>query len=529
MSEENANPTIGRLRDRGPEAAGRFSIVGRDGISHPSLLGRDEGREEAYKGDRPDQTSCYLSSHAWAGGERVVTIDELSKRLNVSSKTISRWRRYGLGGHDFVCGGHKRVGFLESEVERFVHENPDRVRRATQFSQLTDSQRQGIVAEARRLSEAGQQPSDVIRRLARQTSRSVETIRYTLKQYDYEHPKTPVLGAAPAFGERAKRECYHRYRMGESIEVLANRYRCSQATVSSILAEMRFQHIRQLPLEFVPWEGFEHVEPQQQQVILGPPPRGSETARKVRAPGKLPPYLASLYEVPLLTREQEAHLFRKMNYLKHQASRLRDSIDPARPRMTQMDRVEQLYQQSVTVKNEIMRANLRLVVSIAKRYASRSQSLFDLVSDGNMSLMRAVEKFDFSRGFKFSTYATWAIVKNFARTLPNEQRHRARFRTSRDELLDLAGDERGGQFGEESMHREREGQVAKMLEYLDDREREIVRWRFGLDENQEPMTLHEVGEALGVTKERVRQIETRALAKLRSAARHERIEDPGEF
>lgn len=526
MTKESANPTIGRLRDRGPEASGKFAVVDRDGISH---LCRDDGREEAYKGDSPADASCHISPHARAGGDRVVTIDELSRRLNVSSKTISRWRRYGLDAHDFVCGGHKRVGFLESEVERFVREHPDRVRRAAQFSQLTDSQRQGIVAEARRLSETGQQPSDVIRRLARQTSRSVETIRYTLKQYDHEHPRTPALGVAPALGQRARQECYHRYRLGESIEALASRYHCGQALVSSIIAEMRFQHIDELPLEFVPWEGFEHVDSRQEQAILGPPPCDGETVRKTRAPSKLPPYLASLYEVPLLTREQESHLFRKMNYLKYEANRLRESIDPLQPSMAQMDRVEQLYQQSVVVKNEIMRANLRLVVSIAKRYAGREQSLFDLVSDGNMSLIRALEKFDFSRGFKFSTYATWAIVKNFARTLPNEQRHRTRFRTSRDELLDLTGDERSGPWGEEAAQREREGQVARMLEYLDDREREIVRWRFGLDQNQEPMTLHEVGAALGVTKERVRQIETRALAKLRSAARHERIDEPNEF
>lgn len=526
MTKENANPTIGRLRDRGPEAAGKFSVVDRDGTSHAC---RNDGREEPCQGDGPVDVFCQINPHARAGGDRVVTIDELSRRLNVSSKTISRWRRRGLDGHEFVCGGHRRVGFLESEVERFVREHPDRIRRAAQFSQLTDSQRQGIVAEARRLSETGQPPSDVIRRLAQQTSRSVETIRYTLRQHDHEHPRTPLLVATPALGERARQECYHRYRLGEPVEALSNRYRCSQAVISCIVAEMRLRHIEELPLEFVPWEGFEHVDPREEQAILGPPPRGGETARKTKAPSNLPPYLASLYEVPLLTREQEAHLFRKMNYLKHEASRLRESIDPLHPSMTRMDRVEQLYQQSVMVKNEIMRANLRLVVSIAKRYTRREQSLFDLVSDGNMSLIRALEKFDFSRGFKFSTYATWAIVKNFARTLPNEQRHRTRFRTSREELLDLAGDERNGALEEEAARREREGQIAKMLGYLDDREREIVRWRFGLDQNQDPMTLHEIGAALGVTKERVRQIETRALAKLRSAARHERIEEPDEF
>lgn len=524
MHKENANPTMDRPRNRGQEAAGAFALIDRDGVRRMPSADTHEGM---HKGISPAEATNHVGVVAKVAGDRMVTIDELSRRLNVSSKTISRWRHDGLDGHDFVYGGHKRVGFLESEVERFMREHPDRVRRAAQFSQLTDAQRQGIVAEARRLSEAGHRPSDVIRRLARQTSRSVETVRYTLKQYDHEHPRTPIFGdAAPVLGERAKRECYHRFRRGESAEALAHRYRCSQDSVSRIIAQMRFQQIGELPLEHVPNPGFEGLDSRQEAEILAAPPAAAETSRKTRAPSRLPAYLGSLYEVPLLTREQEAHLFRKLNYLKYQAARWRETIDPLRPSMALMDRVEQLHQQSVTVKNEIMRANLRLVVSLAKRYATRSQSLFDLVSDGNMSLMRAVEKFDFARGFKFSTYATWAIVKNFARTVPKEQRHRSRFRTSRDELFELAPDERSDQIEMEATRSEREEQVARILQHLDDRERQIVRDRFGLNRGQEPMTLHEVGAAMGVTKERIRQIETRALAKLRSAARQEGVEDP---
>ena len=100
-----------------------------------------------------------------------------------------------------------------------------------------------------------------------------------------------------------------------------------------------------------------------------------------------------------------------------------------------MDRIESLYEQAVQTKNEIVQANLRLVVSIAKRHVTASEDFFSLVSDGNMSLIRAVEKFDCSRGNKFSTYASWAIMKNFARSIPDEFKHRDRFRTSLDEMF----------------------------------------------------------------------------------------------
>ena len=97
------------------------------------------------------------------------------------------------------------------------------------------------------------------------------------------------------------------------------------------------------------------------------------------------------------------------------------------------------------MKNEIIRANLRLVVAIAKRYARRAETLFEMISDGNIAMIRAVEKFDYARGFKFSTYATWAIIRNFAQTIPLEHRHRTRFLTGAEEVIQTTRDERTDQ------------------------------------------------------------------------------------
>jgi RNA polymerase primary sigma factor/RNA polymerase sigma factor len=322
-----------------------------------------------------------------------------------------------------------------------------------------------------------------------------------------------------------KRQVYREHRRGDSAEALAQRF-CQPCTrIYGIIKEVRAVRIMELPLDCMGSAQFARLRAEtEDREILGPPPESDLPAKKASAPGGMPAYLASLYDVPLLTREQEAHLFLRMNYLKYKASGLRDTLDMNRPKSRLMGQIETLYDESVATKNQIIRANLRLVVSIAKRYVGPAADFFELVSDGNMSLLRAVEKFDVSQGNRFSTYASWAIMKNFARIISNVLRHRDRFATSHWEVLSAAEDARTNQYEQESAQIERESQVAGILNRLDERERQIVTSRFGLTRGREPQTLNQVGAAMGVTKERVRQIQCRAMNKLRMAAVEDHIE-----
>jgi RNA polymerase primary sigma factor len=464
-----------------------------------------------------------------AANERVLTVEEMAKEFNVSTKTIARWRQQGLVSRRFVMDGRKRVGFLQSSVDRFVARNEERVRRGAHFSQLSDEERALIIARARRLAQAGGCPADVTKRLARKTGRSPETIRYTLKQFDHDHPDLAIFpdNHGPLSLD-SKRKIYQQYHRGESVDALSKRFCRTRACIYRIISEMRAQRILELPLDYVPNELFGRIKSQKvEKRLLGPLPLDENPMKKSRLPSGLPPYLASLYEVPLLSRAQEVHLFRKMNFLKFKASKLCEKLDPQRPKSGLMDQVERYYDEAVATKNEIVRANLRLVVSIAKRHVGPMDNFFELVSDGNMSLMRAVEKFDFARGNKFSTYASWAIMKNFARTIPDEHRHRDRFRTSHAEMFTTTEDDRSDQLAQESSQFQRESQVEKILGCLDEREQKIIIRRFGLRRGQEPLTLKEVGSELGVTKERIRQIEVRALNKLRQVVEEEKIDFPG--
>jgi RNA polymerase primary sigma factor/RNA polymerase sigma factor len=465
---------------------------------------------------------------ATAAGERVLTVDELAREFKVSTKTISRWRHQGLVSRRFVFDGRKRVGFLQSSVDQFVACNEDRVRRGSQFSQLSDEERRQMIERARRLAQAGGCPAEVTRRIAERSGRSVETVRYTLKQFDQEHPEMAIFpdNHGP-LRQETKWKIYQQYRRGEAVDALAKRFCRTKTSIYRIINEMRAARILELPLDYIGNEQFEEIRAEKCDAeVLGPLPEAEIPLKKTRLPAGLPPYLASLYEVPLLTRDQEVHLFRKMNYLKYKATKFRERLDLARPKSGPMDQIEKLYEEAVATKNQIIRANLRLVVSIAKRHVGPAENFFELVSDGNMSLIRAVEKFDYSRGNKFSTYASWAIMKNFARTIPDENRHRDRYRTSHSEMFTATEDVRSDQYEQESAQVQRETQVERILDRLDEREQQIIISRFGLNRGREPLTLKQVGAAMGVTKERIRQIEARALSKLRRAAEEDRIEFP---
>jgi RNA polymerase primary sigma factor len=330
----------------------------------------------------------------------------------------------------------------------------------------------------------------------------------------------------PALDETARAQVYRQWRRGVSVDLLAQQYGRSRASIQHAVNEGRAHRILEQKLEYVDHSSF--ADPAAEAEILAPMPvlAGKASAARIKPPAGLPPYLASLYgDGPLLSREQEAHLFRKMNYLKYRAARLRERLVPERARTADLDAIERFQEEALAVKNQIIRANLRLVVSISKKRVGTTNNFFELVSDGNMSLIRAVEKFDYARGFKFSTYASWAIMKNFARSIPEEKSRRDRFVTGHEEMFEAAADHRTGEREYESDHRRNQEAVAGMLGRLNDRERQILVSRYGLGGASE-MTLEQLGKEMGITKERVRQIESKAQEKLRKFALEQRMEPP---
>jgi len=237
-----------------------------------------------------------------------------------------------------------------------------------------------------------------------------------------------------------------------------------------------------------------------------------------RAGADLPMHLSRLCEARLLTPAQESALFRRMNFLRHQAAVHRSLLNVAEPSASRLLLVERLLLLADWHRDRIVEANTRLVFSIVKKFINANNLFDDLLSDGIVALIRAVEKFDYDRGFRFSTYATQVVRRNAYREIVQNQQERAKMIGGLQDMdIDLSDEERSPAISESRWH-ELRSRLSLMLGDLDRREKFIIRARFSLGSHRRVHTLQALADRLGVSKERVRQLERRAMDKLRAMA-----------
>jgi RNA polymerase primary sigma factor len=295
-------------------------------------------------------------------------------------------------------------------------------------------------------------------------------------------------------------------------------------------------------------------------------------------------YLKQIGKVALLNAEEEVDLAKRIEAGLYGAERLRQAEETGERMSTQMRRdLRWIVRDGERAKNHLLEANLRLVVSLAKRYTGRGMAFLDLIQEGNLGLIRAVEKFDYTKGYKFSTYATWWIRQAITRAMADQARtiripvHMVEVinklgRIQRELLQDLGreptpeelakemditpdkvleiqqyarepisldqtiGDEGDSQLGDFIEDSEAviavdavsftllQDQLQSVLQTLSEREAGVVKLRFGLTDGQ-PRTLDEIGQVYGVTRERIRQIESKTMSKLRHPSRSQVLRD----
>jgi RNA polymerase primary sigma factor len=292
----------------------------------------------------------------------------------------------------------------------------------------------------------------------------------------------------------------------------------------------------------------------------------------------LPLYLREIGRVPLLTATDEVRLSQAIEHGREAAERLQSTEDVSE---TERDALESVIREGETAREALTDANLRLVVSVARRYSNRGVPLIDLIQEGNLGLLRAVEKFDWRRGFKFSTYATWWIRQAVSRAIADDARtiripvhlydvvnrmarissqlHQELGREPTDEevgaaleisaervrelnqviphpvsldgfvgddqdtrLSDVVADDNATNLEFAAEQRLLAEQIRDTLLTLTPRERRVIERRFGLGDDSDE-TLTAIGREIGVTRERIRQIESTALRKLRHPSRAKRL------
>jgi RNA polymerase primary sigma factor len=255
-------------------------------------------------------------------------------------------------------------------------------------------------------------------------------------------------------------------------------------------------------------------------------PISSDELQRVKTPD-LPAHLARLCETKLLTPAEEVETFRRMNFLRFKAQELRKELDLSELNANTkaqsshcwtVRRIESLLTAADWYRDRLVKSNMRLVISIVKKFVNAHNGFDDLLSDGIIALMRAVDKFDVGLGYRFSTYATQVVRRNSYRRVMEKQKERQRTTLSvHDPGIDISDEHRAAGMSEARWEALR-GRLSTMLDQLDRREKLIIRARFSLGGHRNVQTLQKLADRLGVSKERIRQLEKRALDKLRGMA-----------
>ena len=456
--------------------------------------------------------SVELGLNAFEQEEPILTVEQLAERFNVSTKTIRRWQKRGLTGKIYVFeDGRRRLGFAESMVHSFMQDHSQLIDQASQFTQVTSAQKRQILQLAEKLmsQKKYRTQNELVMEIARQVGRARLTVRSILSQAEKEIKQShDFLCSRGKISSKDAASLYRLSRQKVSVKTLMETFGRSRSSIYRIINQQRAKELFSRKIEFIPSEEF--LAPNAEQSILSFP---------------LTRILPEKEHV-LLSRQQETELFRRYNYLKFRASQERAKIQRGRPRSDRLNRIESLLNQINAVNKIIIETNMPLVVSIAGKHLTVGAQMNELVSEGSVALMAAVEKFDYTRGYRFSTYASWAIAKGFARLIPAEAKRPDR--AGGADFANLPANLRLEQLADVAAVEQAQRDLQTIIKSnLDQREQYIILNHYALDAaviKKKPKTLKQIGEDLNLTKERVRQIELQALQKLRQSLSPEQFD-----
>ena len=469
-----------------------------------------------------EQISQSLQLHINSSSVPILTIEQVAQRLNVTSKTVHRWRRRGLPAGWFTFNdSRRRIGFRLTSVQQFLRSYNERSDSSDFCSTpALDCPHPArtlawLLLQAQGLSAKGYWEQLAARRLSRPAGLSPLAIIQLLR----EHGSS--ISFAPDPSTDICRQVLERGLDSIPLRTIAAKTHLPLFGVYYILLDRRFHRAMRKPIRFIDDPLYHQPGALQtietiiaQEPIEASCPSCPPSPEASRLPRDLPPYLRDLYRIPLLRPTQERGLFLKYHYHRLLASQEQRSLDPQIASARQLRKLDRLARSARLVRARLVEANLRLVVSVARKHVRSGVTLMELVSEGNLVLMRAVESFDIHRGYRFSTYGVYALMRGFARCIPAMLNHVDLLADSERmaEIFDPASDHATTQT-------DTRDHISALMTHLEERERDVLASRFGLSSGSQPsQTSQELGNRLNLSRQRITQIEQQAIGKLRRFA-----------
>ncbi|REK15570.1 MAG: RNA polymerase subunit sigma-70 [Planctomycetota bacterium] len=284
----------------------------------------------------------------------------------------------------------------------------------------------------------------------------------------------------------------------------------------------RIDRLRSMEIKFIDNPEFSD-ETQARQILREP--LDALAVAESHAPQSMPAHLSRLCETTLIGPDEERRLFRRMNFLKYKAKQDVDRLTSGDAPSAILERTEAYLDEARAIRDHIVQGNMRLVMSIVKKFVTPQQSFDELLSEGTFTLMQAVEKFDYDRGFRFSTYAYRSITRAAYRRILDGNKESSRFVSGGSELVNELASDRPQSQARDRAKAQAHRILRELLPALDRREQFVIRSRYALGSHRKIRPFRYLAERLGISKERARQLERRGLSKLKKLAAEKHADD----
>ncbi|AQQ09888.1 RNA polymerase sigma factor RpoD [Sedimentisphaera cyanobacteriorum] len=440
------------------------------------------------------------------------SIASLSEMLGVSDKTIRRWKRFGLIVRYLVFeDGIKKLAITQQAFEHFKKQNPEIITKASNFNRLSEEERKQILELSKQLKEKRPEiaRSKAAELISEKMHRSFETIRSSLQNAEQSEQSNIYLPRKGRVNSKIQKQISELYAGGESVGDICKMLGCSRSSVYRAINRSKAKRIEAVELGFVDSPDFQ--KPAQMKKIEEKKIFLPSHVEVSTSPDDVNRYISRINRIKPATRDHELEMFKKYNCLKKLHQQEKKTLNLSSPSGKKLQKMQSRLEEIGRIKHAVFQSNLRVVINIAAKHIGKHISFAELISEGNMALFRAIEGYDYTKGFRFSTYAGWAVVRSFARITPSDS-------------LPL----------EDSMHTDMRNvdvssvpvveQAGRDLDEvisanLDPKEQFVVKSHYGLDDpsliKKKKKTLKQIGKELGVSQETARQIELKALQKLR--------------